>query len=60
MEDKVERIAIISLILGIIFVFFDSPTWYWSILFISIAIVLPLIKNIWKVAGWASDKIEGV
>jgi hypothetical protein len=58
MKNKTEKISTISLILGIIFVFFDSPVWYWSILFISVAIVLPLIKKIWVVAGWASSKIE--
>jgi hypothetical protein len=58
MESKTEKISLISLILGIIFVFFDSPMWYWAIIFISVAIVLPLIKKIWVIAGWASDKIE--
>jgi len=58
MENKVGLISLISLVLGLILFFFDRPIWYLSILFFAIAVIVPLTKMIWGIAGWASDKVE--
>jgi len=45
-------VGLISFVLGIAFFFIDGML-LWSILFISLFIILILFRMIWNVAGWA-------
>ena len=59
--NKTSIRAVITLILFIAsgFLFFqDSPFWYFGILTLTAAILIPLISLMWKIAGWGADKVE--
>jgi len=60
MGNRTEVISLFSMILG--FILFFAPTEYllYSIFFISLGVILLIIKKMWGVAGWASDKIEDI
>jgi len=53
--------AFITIILfiasGILF-FMDRPYWYFGILTLTVAILIPLISAMWKIAGWGANKVE--
>ena len=47
-------VILISFVLGIAFFFIDGML-LWSILFISLFIILILFRMMWNVAGWADS-----
>jgi hypothetical protein len=51
-------IALISMILGVIFIFFDGMLLH-SIAFFIIGMMIVLTKIIWDVAGWAEKTTRG-
>lgn len=56
--SKSGIISLVFWIVSIVLMFQESPYWLWSILTISIAILIPLIKGIWDMSGWLTNKIE--
>jgi len=51
-------IIFFSIILAIVFFFFDAPYWYLSVLFILIPIMIGIISTIWRISGWADDQLQ--
>ena len=57
--SNILPIVIISLlVLSVVFFSMESPYWYASILTFSLVILIILIKIMWGVAGWATDKVH--
>lgn len=59
--SKSAQVSIFFFMTGItilIFSDFYPNTWFVSIPLIAIAILIPLVKFMWKVAGFAADKVE--
>lgn len=50
-------VGIISFVLGIVFFWIDGML-LWSILFISLAIMLIMIRAIWNISGWADNIVR--
>lgn len=44
--------------LGIAFLMLDSPYWIVSALFFVIAILIPIVSIMWKIACWADYQIQ--
>lgn len=53
------KISFFCFVVGILTLFFTDHIWPIAIPFLAVAILIPLIKFIWGVAGWASNKVEG-
>jgi len=54
-----SKTGIISLIFLVIFgvlVIQDSPHWLYSISFLVLGIVIPMVKGMWDTSGWMSDQ----
>lgn len=58
MENEAEKIAFLSLILGAVLFVFPIEYFGYSLLFLCFGVALAIIKKMWVMAGWASDKIE--
>jgi len=59
--SKILSIVIISLfVLTVVLFSMESPYWYTSILTFSLVILIILIKIMWGVAGWATDKVHEI
>lgn len=54
------KIGTISLIFLLVFgglVIQESPYWLWSIPFLVLGIVIPMIKGMWDASGWINEQI---
>lgn len=49
-------ISLVFWIISIVLIFQESPYWFGSILTISIAILIPMIKGMWDLSGWVSNQ----
>jgi len=58
MENKAESVAWISIIIGVILFFFPYDYLFYAIFFLCTGIAIAIVKNMWVLAGWASDKIK--
>ena len=57
--NKILFVVIVSLfILTTVFFSLDRPYWYVSILTLTLVISLILLKIMWGVSGWATDKVH--
>jgi hypothetical protein len=54
--SKSGIISLVFWIISIVLVFQESPYWLASIPTISIAILVPMIKKMWDMAGWMSNQ----
>ncbi len=54
--SKSGMISLVFWIISIVLVFQESPFWLYSILTISLALLIPIIKKMWDVAGWMTSK----
>jgi hypothetical protein len=57
-KDKAESTAWLSIIIGVILFFFPLEYLFYAIFFIVIGVSIAVVKNMWVLAGWATDKIE--
>lgn len=59
MKDKVEVIALFSIILSVIlFIVLPIQELWYSVSLLCFGVSLALIKKMWVLAGFAADKIE--
>ncbi|CAD6368614.1 hypothetical protein NMT12_120102 [metagenome] len=56
--SKTGMISLVFWIISIVLVFQESPYWLGSILTISIAILIPMIKKMWDLSGYASNVLN--
>ncbi len=57
--NQVLGVLVFSLlILTVIFFSIENPYWYTSILTLTIAVFIILLKIMWNIAGWADNKLN--
>jgi hypothetical protein len=56
--SKTGLISLVFWIISLVLFFQESPYWLWAILTISIALLIPMIKGMWNVSVWITNKIE--
>jgi hypothetical protein len=56
--SKTGIISLVFWIISLVLFFQESPYWLWAILTISIALLIPMIKGMWDMAVWVTNKIE--
>lgn len=55
------KTGIISLIFLLVFgglVIQESPYWLWSIPFLVLGIMIPMVKGMWEVSSWITDQVN--
>jgi hypothetical protein len=45
-------------IISVVLAFQESPYWLWAILTISLALLIRMIAQMWKISHWASNLIN--
>lgn len=58
MENKTGMICLILLVISGGLLCLESPYRFLSILTISATILIPMIKGMWEVSGWASNQFS--
>ena len=58
MENKTGIISLIFLVISGVLFFLESPYNLLSILTFLAAIIIPMIKGMWEVSGWASNQYD--
>jgi len=62
MSVKQNRILAITTIflfvMGIIVFTLEQPYWYYSIIILFIAILIPILKVMWNIAGWGDKQYQ--
>jgi len=57
--NQVLGVLVFSLlILTVVFFSIENPYWYTSILTLTIAVFIILLKMMWNIAGWADNKLN--
>ena len=60
MENKTGVISLIFLVISGVLFFLESPYNLLSILTFLAAIIIPMIKAMWEVSGWASNQFNNL
>jgi len=57
-ENKVDTIALFSIILSVVLFFFPLEYIVYAVFFLCVGISIAFVKGIWIIGGWASNKFE--
>ena len=61
-EKTNQTLALVTIsffVIGGVLFTLDQPYWYLSIFFITIGILIMIVKTMWSIAGWADEKVQG-